>query len=100
MVITVARPSPPTLFVIDRLGELLVARDRRAVHQHVDDGGLLAIQPERTRTRDPTPMKAHPGTPYDCDAPGYSGGKPKMVWGSMVDGESPAGWAPGRRKIS
>ena len=42
----------------------------------------------------PPTMKAPPGTPYDCDAPGYSGGKPKMVWGSMVDGESPAGWTP------
>ena len=54
----------------------------RAVHQHVDDEGLRAIQHERALTRDPTPptMKAPPGTPYDCNAPGYSGGKPKTVW--------------------
>ena len=46
-------------------------------------------------------MKAPPGTPYDCDAPGYSGEKPKTVWGSMVHGESPARMEPrGRWKIS
>ena len=40
-----------------------------------------AIQHERTLTRDPTPpMKAPPpGTPYDCDARGYSGERPKTV---------------------
>ena len=46
-------------------------------------------------------MKAPPGTPYDCDAPGYSGEKPKTVWGSMVRWESPARMEPrGRWKIS
>ena len=74
---------------------------RRAVHQHVDDEGLRATQLGCTLARDPTPpMKVPPGTPNDCDAPGYSGGKPKMVWGSMVRGESPARMEPrGRWKI-
>ena len=52
-------PSPPTLFVIDRLVELLVARDRRAVHQHVDDES-----PPRHTARTHTDTRPHPA--HEC----------------------------------
>ena len=56
---------------------------------------LRITQRERTLARDPHPNNGSTlGYPYDCDAPGYSGRKPKMVWGSMVRGESPARIGP------
>ena len=48
-------PLAPDLFVIDRLVELLVARDRRAVHQHVDDES-----PPRHTARTHTDTRPHP----------------------------------------
>ena len=52
-------PLAPDLFVIDRLVELLVARDRQVVHQHVDDES-----PPRHTARTHTDTRPHPA--HEC----------------------------------
>ena len=60
---------------------------------------LRITQRERTLARDPHPNNGSTlGYPYDCDAPGYSGGKPKTVGGPPARGESPARMGPVGRK--
>ena len=76
---------------------------RRAVHQHIDDEGLRAIQHERALTRDPTPN--HEGTPpappMNAMHVAIRAENRKTAWGSMVHGASPArmGPAPWAKKI-
>ena len=52
-------PLAPDLFVIDRLVELLVARDRQVVHQHVDDES-----PPRHTAQTYTDTRPHPA--HEC----------------------------------
>ena len=59
---------------------------------------LRTTQRERTLARDPHPNNGSTlGYPYDCDAPGYSIGKPKTVEG--LYGSRGESGPCGRRKI-